>query len=66
VAPVIVAEDEEDAIRIANDTEYGLSGAVHTGSLERGLRVARQISSSAESQSAARVRASARVDGVPR
>jgi benzaldehyde dehydrogenase (NAD) len=45
VAPVIVAEDEEDAIRIANDTEYGLSGAVQTGSLERGLRVARQIKS---------------------
>jgi len=43
VAPVIVAEDEEDAIRIANDTEYGLSGAVQTSSLERGLRVARRI-----------------------
>jgi benzaldehyde dehydrogenase (NAD) len=43
VAPVIVAEDEEDAIRIANDTEYGLSGAVQTASLERGLRVARRI-----------------------
>jgi benzaldehyde dehydrogenase (NAD) len=43
VAPVILAEDEEDAIRIANDTEYGLAGAVQTGSLERGLRVARQI-----------------------
>ena len=45
VAPIVVAEDEEDAIRIANDTEYGLSGAVQTGSLERGLRVARQIRS---------------------
>jgi benzaldehyde dehydrogenase (NAD) len=45
VAPVIVAEDEADAVRIANDTEYGLSGAVQTGSLERGLRVARQIRS---------------------
>jgi benzaldehyde dehydrogenase (NAD) len=45
VAPVIVADDEEDAIRIANDTDYGLSGAVQTGSLERGLRVARQIKS---------------------
>jgi benzaldehyde dehydrogenase (NAD) len=43
VAPVIVAEDEEDAIRIANDTEYGLSGAVQTASLERGLRIARRI-----------------------
>jgi benzaldehyde dehydrogenase (NAD) len=45
VAPIVVAEDEEDAVRIANDTEYGLSGAVQTGSLERGLRVARQIRS---------------------
>ena len=45
VAPVIVAEDEADAVRIANDTEYGLSGAVQTGSLERGLRVAAQIKS---------------------
>jgi benzaldehyde dehydrogenase (NAD) len=45
VAPVIVAEDEDDAVRIANDTAYGLSGAVQTGSLERGLRVAGQIRS---------------------
>jgi benzaldehyde dehydrogenase (NAD) len=45
VAPVIIAEDEADAVRIANDTEYGLAGAVQTGSLERGLRVARQIRS---------------------
>lgn len=43
VAPVIVVDDEEEAIRIANDTDYGLSGAVQTGSLERGLRVARRI-----------------------
>jgi len=45
VAPVIVAEDEDDAVRIANDTDYGLSGAVQTGSLERGLRIARRIRS---------------------
>ena len=45
VAPVIVVADEEEAIRVANDTEYGLSGAVQTGSLERGLRVAQQIRS---------------------
>lgn len=43
VAPVVVAEDEDDAIRIANDTDYGLAGAVQTASLERGLRVARRI-----------------------
>ncbi|MBB4199888.1 benzaldehyde dehydrogenase [Rhodoblastus sphagnicola] len=45
VAAVVVVEDEEEAIRVANDTEYGLSGAVQTGSLERGLRVAQQIRS---------------------
>ena len=45
VAPVVIVEDEEEAVRVANDTEYGLSGAVQTGSLERGLRVAHQIRS---------------------
>jgi benzaldehyde dehydrogenase (NAD) len=45
VAPVTVAEDDEDAVRIANDTEYGLSGAVYTGSVDRGMRIARQIKS---------------------
>jgi len=45
VAPVIVAQDEDDAVRIANDTDYGLSGAVQTGSLERGLRVAARVRS---------------------
>jgi benzaldehyde dehydrogenase (NAD) len=45
VAPVIVAQDEDDAVRIANDTDYGLSGAVQTGSLERGLRVAAKVRS---------------------
>jgi benzaldehyde dehydrogenase (NAD) len=45
VAPIVIAENEEDAIRLANDTDYGLSGAVQSGSLERGLRVARQIRS---------------------
>jgi acyl-CoA reductase-like NAD-dependent aldehyde dehydrogenase len=35
--------DEEEAIQIANDTEYGLSSAVFTGDLERGMRVATRI-----------------------
>lgn len=34
---------EEDAIQIANDTEYGLNGAVFTENLARGFRVAKQI-----------------------
>lgn len=43
VAAVMKATDEADAIRLANATQYGLSGAVHTKNLERGVRVGRQI-----------------------
>jgi benzaldehyde dehydrogenase (NAD) len=43
VAPVVIAENEEHAIQLANDTEYGLSAAVQTASLERGLRLAQCI-----------------------
>ena len=35
--------DDEDAIRIANDSPYGLSGAITSGSLERGMAVARRV-----------------------
>ncbi|HEX8755734.1 MAG TPA: aldehyde dehydrogenase [Steroidobacteraceae bacterium] len=45
VVAIIPAKDEADAIRIANDSEYGLSAAVFTGNAARGLRVARQIRS---------------------
>jgi acyl-CoA reductase-like NAD-dependent aldehyde dehydrogenase len=45
VVGVIHARDEADAIRIANDSEYGLSAAVFTRDSARGLRVARQIRS---------------------
>ncbi|CAG8886468.1 unnamed protein product [Penicillium egyptiacum] len=38
---------DEEAIELANDTEYGLSAAVYTNNLARGLRVARQIDSGA-------------------
>jgi acyl-CoA reductase-like NAD-dependent aldehyde dehydrogenase len=37
--------DDEDAIRIANDSEYGLGGTVWTADQERGLDVARRIES---------------------
>jgi aldehyde dehydrogenase (NAD+) len=40
---VIPFEDDADAIRIANDSIYGLSGAVHSASEERALAVARAI-----------------------
>ena len=37
--------DEEEAVRLANDTPYGLGASVYTGDAERGLRVARRIRS---------------------
>ena len=40
---LIVVESEDEAIEIANDTEYGLSSAVFTQDLAAGLRVAKQI-----------------------
>ena len=41
VACIIVAESADDAIRIANDSSYGLGAAVFTSDLERGERIAR-------------------------
>ena len=43
VVSIIGYEDEADAIRIANDTNYGLSGYVSSSDTERARRVARQI-----------------------
>lgn len=43
VLVVIPYEDEEDAIRIANDSEYGLSGGVSSGDLAHALRIASRI-----------------------
>ena len=40
---IITVDSEEEAVEIANDTEYGLSSAVFTEDLAAGLRVARQI-----------------------
>jgi len=43
VLAVIPYEDEDDAVRIANNSKYGLSGAISSGSLERAMNVARRI-----------------------
>ncbi len=40
---VIPFEDEEEAVRLANDTVYGLSGSIWTSNGARALRVARRI-----------------------
>ena len=45
VVGIIRAKDEEEAIRIANDSEYGLAAAVFTRDSARGLGVARRIRS---------------------
>jgi benzaldehyde dehydrogenase (NAD) len=45
IVAIVRAADEADAIRLANDSEYGLSAAVFTRDAARGLRVARQIRS---------------------
>jgi acyl-CoA reductase-like NAD-dependent aldehyde dehydrogenase len=43
VVTVVPFADEEDAVRIANDTPYGLSGSIWTRDIGRAIRVARAI-----------------------
>ncbi|MBT2403714.1 MULTISPECIES: aldehyde dehydrogenase [unclassified Streptomyces] len=43
VAVVLPFEDEEDAVRLANATEYGLSGSLWTRDIGRALRVSRAV-----------------------
>ncbi|WP_055701019.1 aldehyde dehydrogenase family protein [Streptomyces silaceus] len=43
VALLVPFDGEDEAVRLANDTPYGLSGAVHTRDVERGVRVAKRV-----------------------
>ncbi|MFB6072540.1 MAG: aldehyde dehydrogenase family protein [Halobacterium sp.] len=43
VAPVIPYSDDDEAVQIANDTEYGLSGSVHAGDVGRARDIADRI-----------------------
>ncbi|MEV0716901.1 aldehyde dehydrogenase family protein [Asanoa sp. NPDC050611] len=43
IAPVLVVSDAEEAVKVVNDTEYGLVNSVLTADLRRGLSVARRL-----------------------
>jgi succinate-semialdehyde dehydrogenase/glutarate-semialdehyde dehydrogenase len=43
VAPIVEFDDEEQAVRLANDTEYGLVSYLYTKDLRRGLRLAERL-----------------------
>jgi acyl-CoA reductase-like NAD-dependent aldehyde dehydrogenase len=43
VVAVVPVEDEAEAIAVANDTPYGLSGSIWTGNIGRALRVVRAV-----------------------
>jgi benzaldehyde dehydrogenase (NAD) len=45
VAPVITFDSDDEALALANDSEYGLTGAVYSRSISRGLALAQQIRS---------------------
>ncbi len=49
ILPVMAFDSEDEAVRLANDTEYGLSAAVIAGSLEEAETIARRIDAGAVS-----------------
>jgi acyl-CoA reductase-like NAD-dependent aldehyde dehydrogenase len=44
-APIIVVNNEEEAVAEANNSEFGLGASIWTNNLDRGIRLARQIQS---------------------
>src|SRR2546422_3913541 len=47
VIPIVRVRDEEEAVRLANDSRYGLDASVWTKDTVRGTRIARRIESGA-------------------
>ena len=47
VAVVVTAKDEDDAIRLANDSIYGLGGSIWTRDLDKGMALAKKMESGA-------------------
>jgi len=47
VAAVITVADVDEAVRVANDTEFGLAGSVWTSDLDKGIAVGKRINSGA-------------------
>jgi acyl-CoA reductase-like NAD-dependent aldehyde dehydrogenase len=55
VLSLIPYEDEEDAIRIANQSNYGLNGSVLTHDADAAYRIARRVRSGAVAQNGMRL-----------
>ena len=45
VAPIIVADDEMQAIKLANDTQYGLGASIWTEDLDKAEKLSRMVQS---------------------
>ena len=45
VAPIITVKDEDEAVKLANSTEFGLGAEIWSENLERALKLAKRIKS---------------------